>query len=201
MSAFLGPIHYWLYNKIGLQEELTAALAGRAANEGWIPSDEATDYSVELPALESVIDEGNIHGWLQARIADAETRYAELVGEVLAGGSEGDGSSRMSALLDEAFAFGCAHALPAEADAMQAYRAFDDFFVNGMPCDRVNVITANRPECVAWEMRQDIHAPYWQPQGTHAYYALRTRVMEGMLGGTKFAVTVEDDFHYTISAR
>ena len=22
MSAFLGPIHYWLYNKIQLQEEL-----------------------------------------------------------------------------------------------------------------------------------------------------------------------------------
>lgn len=27
MSAFLGPIHFWLYNKIGKQEELTRAIA------------------------------------------------------------------------------------------------------------------------------------------------------------------------------
>ena len=27
MSAFLGPIHYWLYNKIQLQEELIRKMA------------------------------------------------------------------------------------------------------------------------------------------------------------------------------
>lgn len=73
MSAFLGPIHFWLYNKIGKQEELTKAIASMAAGNGWIS--DRTAYIRDLPALEDVIDESNIHGWLQDQIHDAETRY------------------------------------------------------------------------------------------------------------------------------
>ena len=36
MSAVLGPIHYWLYGKIGNQEELTAEIADLAEQNGWI---------------------------------------------------------------------------------------------------------------------------------------------------------------------
>ena len=74
MSMFLGPIHYWLYNKINNQEKLTAAIASEASKKGWIS--DAAAYTKELPAIESVIDESNIHGWLQLQITDAETRYA-----------------------------------------------------------------------------------------------------------------------------
>ena len=42
MSMFLGPIHYWLYNKIGHQEELTRRLADLAVKEGWIS--DAAEY-------------------------------------------------------------------------------------------------------------------------------------------------------------
>ena len=77
MSAFLGPIHFWLYNKIGNQELLTKEIAALAAENSWIP--DADSYTKTLPPLETVIDEGNIHGWLQAQITDAETRYARLV--------------------------------------------------------------------------------------------------------------------------
>lgn len=68
MSAFLGPIHFWLYNKIGKQEELTKAIASMAAGNGWIS--DRTAYIRDLPALEDVIDESNIHGWLQDQIHD-----------------------------------------------------------------------------------------------------------------------------------
>ena len=40
MSAFLGPIHFWLYNKIGNQEKLTKEIADLAVQNGWI-ADEA----------------------------------------------------------------------------------------------------------------------------------------------------------------
>lgn len=79
MSAFLGPIHFWLYNKIGKQEELTKAIASMAAGNGWIS--DRTAYIRDLPALEDVIDESNIHGWLQDQIHDAETRYADLISD------------------------------------------------------------------------------------------------------------------------
>lgn len=59
MSAFLGPIHFWLYNKIGKQEELTKAIASMAAGNGWIS--DRTAYIRDLPALEDVIDESNMH--------------------------------------------------------------------------------------------------------------------------------------------
>ena len=35
MSAFLGPIHFWLYNKIGNQEQLTKEIAAAAVQNGW----------------------------------------------------------------------------------------------------------------------------------------------------------------------
>ena len=73
MSAFLGPIHFWLYNKIGKQEELTKAIAAYAEEKAWIENQKK--YTKDLPALEDVIDESNIHGWLQGQIHDTETRY------------------------------------------------------------------------------------------------------------------------------
>ena len=82
MSLFLGPIHYWLYGKIGNQEELTKRIAAYAQQKNLI--DSSTEYVRELSPLEEVIDEGNIHGWLQARIANAEMRYADLVTLILA---------------------------------------------------------------------------------------------------------------------
>lgn len=54
MSAFLGPIHFWLYNKIGKQEELTKAIASMAAGNGWIS--DRTAYIRDLPALEDIPD-------------------------------------------------------------------------------------------------------------------------------------------------
>ena len=35
MSAFLGPIHYWLYNKIQLQEELIKDIVAYGEKEQW----------------------------------------------------------------------------------------------------------------------------------------------------------------------
>ena len=70
MSAFLGPVHFWLYDKIGRQEELTKAVALYASENGWIA--DQNDYIKDLPALEGVIDTGNIHGWLQNQIHDLD---------------------------------------------------------------------------------------------------------------------------------
>ena len=190
MSAFLGPIHFWLYNKIGIQEALTKAIADYALQQKWIANVE--EYTKTLPPLETVIDEGNIHGWLQSQITDAETRYAELVSRILS-----DGSGRLDALYTVAFDFGREYTVEA-ADAAEVYKAFEDFFVNGMPCDRVNSVTENNPERVTWEMTQDIHSQYWD-ESSKPYYALRKSVMDGMLSETKYKVEMPDTAHYTIT--
>lgn len=192
MSTFLGPIHFWLYHKIGNQESLTKAIADFARQQNWMAN--ANKYTKVLPPLESVIDEGNIHGWLQAQITDAETRYAGLVNELLS-----DDSGRLDALCSVAFDFGKEHMVKA-ADAAEVYKAFEDFFVNGMPCDHVNAVTDNRPERLSWEMTQDIHAQYWDNSAAD-YYTIRKRVMDGMLFGTKFRIEMPDTAHYTIEDR
>ena len=192
MSAFLGPIHFWLYNKIGNQELLTKEIAALAAENSWIK--DAENYIKTLPPLETVIDEGNIHGWLQAQITDAETRYASLVTKILS-----EDEKRLADLCAAAERFGKEHALTAET-AEEVYKAFEDFFVNGMPCDRVNAVTGSSAEKLSWEMTQDIHSPYWGGDSS-PYYAIRKSVMEGMLAETNYELASADDAHYTIISK
>ena len=189
MSAFLGPIHFWLYNKIGNQELLTKEIATLAAENSWIK--DADSYTKTLPPLETVIDEGNIHGWLQAQITDAENRYASLVTRIL---SEED--KRLEDLCAVAWRFGKEHAIKA-GTAEEVYKAFEDFFVNGMPCDRVNAVIESSAEKLSWEMTQDIHAQYWNGDSS-PYYTIRKSVMEGMLAETNYALASADDARYSI---
>jgi len=189
MSAFLGPIHFWLYNKIGKQEELTKAIASMAAGNGWIS--DRTAYIRDLPALEDVIDESNIHGWLQDQIHDAETRYADLIQTVLTTHPE-----RLEEISKVAFRYGRRNGRDAEK-ATDVFRIFEDFFVNGMPCDRVNAVVTESDDEVSWQMTQNIHAQYWNGE-TNIYYELRDCVMRGMLDGTPFALDSRDDARFTI---
>lgn len=187
MSKFLGPIHFWLYKKVGYQENLTASIAAQAEKHGWIG--DSSVYTKELSALESVIDESNIHGWLQARIADAESRYVSLITAVIA---------ELDTVKQLAFDFGKQYGIDHKADAAEIYKYFEDFFVNGMPCDRVNTVTEQSETSVSWEIVQDIHAQYWNDGDTANYYNLRKMVMDGMLDGTDYTVTMSDPYRYSI---
>ena len=189
MSAFLGPIHFWLYDKIGNQEALTKAIAKTALEHGWIT--DSTPYIKTLPELESVIDESNIHGWLQTQIDDSETRYANLVNTVLASGGN------MESLCYTARGFGYIHSLENNTEPEGAYRAFEDFFVNGMPCDRVNIVVSSDANSITWKQTQDIHAQYWT-DGTENYYLMRNAVMEGMLLETELKLITSSN-SYTLS--
>lgn len=191
MSKFLGPIHHWLYAKIGHQEALTAAIAQSALEAGWL--EDAAPYCRELPPLENAIDGDNIHGWLQGQIHQAESRFAQLIRTLTAADPR-----RMEEIRQTALAFGRSHGFPQDTDAQQAYQAFESFFLNGMPCDRVNMLTRQGPEATAWELTEDIHAAPWAPEGTAPYYDLRRAVMEGMMEGTSLTLDMPDPFHYVI---
>ena len=193
MSKVLGPIHHWLYGKIGHQEELSKCLAKTAQAEGYLT--DASPYLRELLPLEQVIDEGNIHGWLQARIQDAERRFAELV-LTAAGGEE----LRLQKLEQAAEDFGRSHTLAAGCSAAEAYRAFEDFFVNGMPCERVNAVTLDDGERLCWEQTKELHEQPWRELGGDGalYYRLRRRVIAGMLEGSGLVLESPDKDHYCL---
>ena len=199
MSAFLGPIHYWLYNKVQLQEELIREIAEHGEKSGWAVFSEThleeKTVNKELRPLNELIDVMNIHGWLQERVQDAEARYALLVTSILAEDPE-----RLSDLEKIAFAFGKKRAIAPTSDASDAYRKMDDSLLNGMPCDRVNVITEQDPSRTSWVQEEDIHAPFWVAVGgdPSVYYQLRKKIMEGMLSDTGLHFDCNEEWHYSL---
>ena len=193
MSLFLGPIHYWLYNKIGNQERLTSVIAAKAKEKDWITDTDS--YTKELPDLETAIDESNIHGWLQEQIIDAERRFASLVIEIKKQGIN------LEELESIAFDFGNENLPDSKADVTEIYRHFEDFFVNGMPCDHINIVTDESENQLSWEMDQDIHGQYWTGGDVADYYKLRKAVMDGMLSGLDYVAEASDLYHYTIRRR
>jgi predicted GNAT family acetyltransferase len=72
MSAFLGPIHFWLYDKIKIQNEIVEEILDYAEknNENIRSELYAKFGDGDLKPLSEVIDVTNIHGWLQERVAD-----------------------------------------------------------------------------------------------------------------------------------
>lgn len=198
MSAFLGPIHHWLYHKIQLQEELLGDILDLAVRNGWdLPAVEELDPTAPsaLPPLESSVDLTNIHGWLQGQITASETRYAQLVTGLLAGDP-----ARRSVLEETAFAFGQRQAIPARTDVDGAYQIFNDSLLDGMPCDHVNQIVEQGENSLSWRQTQCLHGVYWDQAGGEAgvYYALREKIIAGMLAGSGLALQTGGDGIFTL---
>lgn len=195
MSKFLGPIHYWLYKKIGFQEELTSKMAERAALEKWEITNLDEYYLKEMPALEDVIDEGNIHGWLQGRIRQAENKFAGFVKRAL----DAD-ESNIDVLKEVAYEFGKSNAMEGDVTPRDAYRILDDVLVNGMPCDRVNVLVTQEDEDFLWKQEMDIHKEYWDAVGlsSEIYYDLRSEIIRGMLSNSNLEFSFTNGSIYEI---
>lgn len=192
MSAFLGPIHFWLYNKIQFQESLIDELVRVATAQGWSDEDLADTYcSKDRRKLDEVIDEANIHGWLQSRIHDAEGRYAALVLDVA-----GNQEDRLTALKKAAYDFGANQHLSA-ATAPEAFHRLDDLLLDGMPCDQVNRVRESDDNRIAWDRTMDLHSDFWQGRG-NLYYALRQSLVEGILAGTDYTMVSPADGQYEI---
>ncbi len=192
MSSFLGPIHHWLYNKIQIQNQLTVCVAQLAVENNWITEQENI-YTIDTQPLEEIIDESNIHGWLQDRIHIAEQQFAVLITKLLDCHAD-----RMNKILEVATAFGKKYALNSLATPQVAYKVFEDTFVNGMPCDGVNHVTYQDEDCVFWEEVIDVHSDYWTKIDGNPkhYYLIREAVFNGMLSNInlKFEEVKENNY-------
>ena len=199
MSAFLGPIHHWLYNKINIQDRLTDAYLVFAAEAGMNDLREAAAAKYgEMPegSLENLIDESNIHGWLQSKITLVENRYAFVVTEILK-----RNPSYMEQLEKLAFEFGKKNSpLTADSTAKTAYQLLNDTLIDGMPCDHVNMLISAEENEVIWERTQCVHAQYWTANGgnTAAYYNLRAQLIKGLLTPAGLSFTEESEGRYVI---
>ena len=174
MSGFLGPIHIWLYNKIKFQDGLTKTFIAFADEKDYeVESLKNIDKlcgSLQEGELAELIDGSNIHGWLQERLALVETRLAYAVGEILKGGRE-----RIDELCKAAFKYAQKSAANKKITPAGGYEYLDNILLNGMPCDRVNIVTSQDDTSISWEQYEDIHRPYWEmlSVGVDNYYRIR----------------------------
>lgn len=180
MSAFLGPIHYWLYNKIILQEKLTKSMLKDAPEI--YDSLASICGSTEMRPLEEVIDTSNIHGWLQAQILIAEKRYANGVHLLMS-----KKSVSLEQLQEKALLFGKEYALKGTT-APELYKEIQDLLLDGMPCDHVNMPVDQENDKVVWKRTADLHSSHWSEVGAdgNIYYTLRSALLKGMLEPTSY---------------
>ncbi|MBC9785174.1 hypothetical protein H1S01_11705 [Heliobacterium chlorum] len=201
MSAFLGPIHYWLYQKIRkvvereqLIYEKASSLCGDAAtnlrNQLW------ERYGEPLPDvdLSQLIEGENIHGWLQSQITLAETREAALIKGLI--DLCGDGGRD---LVEQAFAehgAECGRNAREQGESAEGashiYKALNNFLLNGMPCDQADMITVNTEEKVVWESALCLQEANWHRAGVDA--PTMKRLYQRWISG--FVQALNPDFAY-----
>lgn len=175
MSAFLGPIHYWLYNKIRhviareqLLYERAEAQCGSLAEELREQIWQSYGTPLQDKNLAELIDETNIHGWLQRQINIAETREAAFITELINNCSE-TGRELIACVFKEHGAT-CGKAAKEQGKyddtrAEDIYKAINDYYLNGMPCDQADMVVESSPERVVWEGGGCLQEPNWKRAG------------------------------------
>lgn len=197
MSAFLGPIHTWLFGKIKLQDELTAAILAFAEANNYMDAFPASADvrfgTLEAGKLADIIDESNIHGWLQERVSLVENRLAYVVTMIT-----DEHPERIIALNEAVYEFGKSRTAENGISVKEAYGYLENILLNGMPCDHVNEVTNETDDSISWVQAVDIHAPYWQMihGNVEYYYAIRESLCVGMLenSGIGYYQTGEQSF-------
>lgn len=187
MSAFLGPVHHWLYNKIQWHENLLnkiySDLLVDENTKKQLMDAMNTKYgeSVTQP-LENVIDESNIHGWLQERISILELKMADVISKGLSQNWISMDQLLELYELDGASAAKSKGESLSEADAL--FTQMNNFILDGMPCDRVNNPIGGDENSYQWERKTCIHAQYWEEVGgdISVFYQLRDSWLKGFSG-------------------
>ncbi len=200
MSAFLGPIHHWLYNKIQLQQEIIDEIY--LLNQNYDLALE-TECNIrfgffENKPLEEIIDHCNLHGWLQDRVSQVEYKYAYCVTTLL--GKYPETKNSLLALLNKKGIHLAITLKEFRLNAEGIYKAINDNLLDGMPCDHANRTIKQSDSEVVWTRELCIHTPYWEEVGgdINIYYELRDAWLEGLVSELGYSFEKVDAKTYRI---
>ncbi len=202
MSAFLGPIHYWLYGKIKLQEDLVDQVACLAKEQGLADmADTLTNKygQFDRSPLETIIDGNNIHGWLQDKVSRSEYKLAEGVTLLL--GKDASLLGKLEAIFYAAGEEKASELLQEEdLTLMRVYKAISDSLLDGMPCDRAVAIVKEEADEIVWKTIHCVHEHYWNEVGGEIshYYKLREAYLNGFAKALGLKFEVLDEKTYVI---
>lgn len=201
MSRFLAPIHTWLFNKIKLSEGLESNLVenykqkyGEEVATMYKQIQKEYGYTLEDRPIEELIDVSNIHGWLQNKISIAETRQAALLTEL--SNRHGKEVKDIAINLYSEQGSECGKDAKEKYEvngASEIYQALNNYILEGMPCDRANVITVNAEDTLQWENEMCLHKGYWDTVSgdVSLFYELRDAWIKS------FVENANENFIYT----
>jgi len=188
MSAFLAPIHSWLFNKILMFQDIEMDLRnkylevyGEEAREIVEETKEFGELIDRTKSIDELIDLGNIHGWLQNKIQNG-IFYNNGVkqGEI-------------------------AKHKESPENAKDIFSTLNNYIREGMPCDRVQKLIQADEDVVRWINTSCVHRGNFDRVGAtiNLFYSLRFIYLKGFVSsvneGYKFYETNnEDDYIYNI---
>lgn len=197
MSAFLGPIHYWLYNKIKIQNNIVEDILDISENSKLRDVLYEQHGDGELKPLDEVIDVGNIHGWLQNQIIKVETKLAFAVTDIL------EANDNYLEKIKKVFYDNAVKYSPLNENSTieEAFKAINDTLLDGMPCDHVNAVVKQDEKEAVWKRYECVHSKFWsEAKGDiKIYYILRDEFIRGLLERSKIGYEKISDDTYKIS--
>ena len=177
MSAFLGPIHSLMYQRVKNVHQIVNELAAFADEQDWGVSRE--DYVVnEFAPIEEVIDLSNIHDSLSGMVNHAEETYAAAIAMLLKEHPE-----RLPMIENKLRQIGAATPIGGDLSGEQVCYRLQDILLDGMPCDRASEITLDENGNVQIVRRVDLHSGYFEAVGLDGalYEQLLQCYIEGLL--------------------
>lgn len=174
MSLVLGPVHYWMHNKIKTTEGREAAIVSAFKKKfGEAASEEVfNDVYQKFPPskhgdkpLEEILEGVMIHQGIQDLIVDVETREAATV----AAFSKKFGNDANETAANAAYEHGlsCGQTAAKEkgtngCTASEAFEQLSNSFCDGMPCDRGAQVVEEGEKRTIWDHNDCVHMGYWQ---------------------------------------
>lgn len=176
MSLVLGPIHYWMHNKIKTTESRESAIVSAFRERfGEAPSDEVLEdvYKKFPPSnhgnkpLEEILEGVMIHQGIQKLIVDVETREAATIAAF--NKKFGNVANEIATKAAYEHGFSCGQKASQEkgnsCSTKDAFELLAGYFCDGMPCDRGAQVVEEGEERTVWDHNDCIHMGYWQTAG------------------------------------
>lgn len=176
MSAFLAPIHFWMYDKILIAQGLTFVLEEKFLNKEESEESESLFPALISKDLEEVIDQSNIHGWLHTAVSNVEIRFAYVIKKLI------DKEIPIEEIKKFVFEYGTTFPEYEISSLQDAYELLMDTLLDGLPCDvSISVIREEENE-LEFVLYNDIHKQYFNEfdMEVSLYHEIREAFVNGL---------------------